>query len=92
MVPHGCYPVCKDCLLHLRIRAKYELLGRLCLQGLLAPSRDMLAFAKLLATVSTALRIKRTLLAFVTQRQDVIPGVFIEENVNNWISVMLYVL
>ncbi|KAH9991537.1 hypothetical protein BJV77DRAFT_1006734 [Russula vinacea] len=45
-----------------------------------------------LATVCTALQIKWTLLAFVTQRQDVSPSVFIEKNNNNRIYVMLYVL
>lgn len=46
----------------------------------------------LLATVSTALQIKWTLLAFVSQRQDVSPSAFIEKNINNPINVMLYVL
>jgi hypothetical protein len=52
----------------------------------------MTCWLLLLATVSTALQIKWTLLAFVTQRQDVSPSVFIEQNVNNRIYVMLYVL
>jgi hypothetical protein len=46
----------------------------------------------LLATVSTALQIKWTLLAFVTKQQDVSPSVFMETNINNRVYVMLYVL
>ncbi|KAI9444190.1 hypothetical protein H4582DRAFT_1919951 [Lactarius indigo] len=46
----------------------------------------------LMATASTALQIKWTLLAFVTQRQNVSPSVFIEENINNWIYVTLNAL
>lgn len=46
----------------------------------------------ILATVSTVLQIRWTLLAFVTQRQDVSPSVFIERNINNPINVMLCVL
>lgn len=46
----------------------------------------------LLATASTALQIKWTLLAFVTKQQDISPSVFMETNINNRIYVMLYVL
>ncbi|KAH9038574.1 hypothetical protein EDB85DRAFT_429711 [Lactarius pseudohatsudake] len=46
----------------------------------------------LMATASTALQIKWTLLAFVTQGQNVSPSVFIEENINNWIYVTLNAL
>lgn len=52
----------------------------------------MTCWLLLLATVSTALQIKWTLLAFVTKQQDVSPSVFIETNINNRIYVMLYVL
>ncbi|KAI0289625.1 hypothetical protein BC826DRAFT_1030495 [Russula brevipes] len=52
----------------------------------------MLCWLFLLATVSIALQIKWTLLAFVTQRQDVSPSAFIEGNINDWIYVMLNVL
>lgn len=52
----------------------------------------MTCWLLLLATVSTALQIKWTLLAFVTKQQDVSPSVFIETNTNNRIYVMLYVL
>jgi hypothetical protein len=52
----------------------------------------MTCWLLLLATVSTALQIKWTLLAFITQRQDVSPSVFIEQNINDRIYVMLYVL
>lgn len=45
----------------------------------------------LLATISTALQIRWSQLAFVTQRQES-PSEFIEEHVNNWIYVMLNVL
>ena len=46
----------------------------------------------LLATTSTALQIKWTLIAFVTQQQNVSPSVFIEENIDNRIYVMLNTL
>jgi len=52
----------------------------------------MTCWLLLLATVSTALQVKWTLLAFVTKQQDVSPSVFIETNINNRIYVMLYVL
>jgi hypothetical protein len=50
----------------------------------------MTCWLLLLATVSTALQINWTLLAFVTKHQDVTPSVFIETNINNRIYVMLY--
>jgi hypothetical protein len=52
----------------------------------------MTCWLLLLATVSTALQIKWTLLAFITKQQDVSPSAFIETNINNRIYVMLYVL
>jgi len=52
----------------------------------------MTCWLLLLATASTALQIKWTLLAFITKRQDVSPSAFIETNINNRIYVMLYVL
>lgn len=52
----------------------------------------MTCWLLLLATVSTALQIKWTLLAFVTEQPNVSPSVFIETNINNWVYVMLYVL
>ncbi|KAN0129705.1 hypothetical protein V8E53_012525 [Lactarius tabidus] len=52
----------------------------------------MTCWLLLLATTSTGLQIKWTLLAFVTQQQDLSPSIFIEENVNNWIYVMLNAL
>jgi len=52
----------------------------------------MTCWLLLLATASTALQIKWTLLAFVTKQQDVSPSVFIETNINNRIYVMQYVL
>ena len=52
----------------------------------------MTCWLLLLATVSTALQIKWTLLAFVTKPQDVSPSVFIETNINDRVYVMLYVL
>ena len=52
----------------------------------------MTCWLLLLATVSTALQIKWTLLVFVTKEQDVSPSVFIETNINNRVYVMLYVL
>jgi|SRR5712671_3133171 len=45
-----------------------------------------------LATISTALQIKWTLLAFVTRRHDLTPSTFIEENMRNWIYIMLNAL
>src|SRR6266566_9113566 len=52
----------------------------------------MTCWLLLLATVSTALQIEWTLLAFVTKQQDVSPSVFIETDINNRVYVMLYVL
>lgn len=46
----------------------------------------------LLATASTALQIKWTLLAFVTQQQSVSPSIFIQENISSWIYVTLNAL
>jgi len=45
-----------------------------------------------LATISTVLQVKWTLLAFVTQRHDLAPSTFIKENMRNWIYIMLNVL
>jgi hypothetical protein len=50
----------------------------------------MACWLLILATVSTALQIKWTLLAFVTKQQDVSPSVFIETNINDRIYVILY--
>lgn len=52
----------------------------------------MTCWLLLLASTSTALQIKWTLLAFVTQQEVLSPSIFIEENVNNWIYVMLNAL
>ncbi|KAI0305270.1 hypothetical protein B0F90DRAFT_1702976 [Multifurca ochricompacta] len=52
----------------------------------------MTCWLLLLATASTVLQIRWTLLAFVTQQQNVSPSVFIEENINNWTYVMLNAL
>jgi len=52
----------------------------------------MTCWLLLLASTSTALQIKWTLLAFVTQQQNVSPSTFIEENVDNWIYVTLNAL
>ncbi|KAF8260766.1 hypothetical protein EI94DRAFT_875605 [Lactarius quietus] len=49
----------------------------------------MTCWLLLLASTSTALQIKWTLLAFITQQQNLSPSIFIEENVNNWIYVAL---
>ncbi|KAI0252911.1 hypothetical protein BJV78DRAFT_1197592 [Lactifluus subvellereus] len=46
----------------------------------------------LLATASTTLQIKWTLLAFVVHRPYTSPSTFIEEHINNWIYVTLNVL
>ncbi len=52
----------------------------------------MTCYLILLATTSIALQIKWTLLAFVTQQNNLSPSIFIEENVNNWIYVTLNAL
>lgn len=46
----------------------------------------------LLATASTILQIKWTLLAFVVHRPHISPSDFIKENINNWNYVVLNVL
>lgn len=59
--------------------------------GTTFPWRPLMAcWLLLLATVSTALQIKWTLLAFVTKQQDVSPSVFIEMNIDDRIYVILY--
>src|SRR6266702_639561 len=52
----------------------------------------MTCWLLLMATASTALQIKWTLLAFVIQQQDVSPSDFIKENINNWVYVTLNAL